>query len=328
LRFGAKEKPSANRVEGAGILLAGVDNGKEGWRSKAELYKIMRLGTGRHVLIGSVIMRTSKRAPGFTLVELLVVIGIIALLIAILMPALSKAREASQKTVCLSNLRQLGTAMQLYATEFKDAIPIGYMSEKQFSYVVHWNNSGSNPPKPSQMGLLVVAGLSKEPRAFYCPSEQDPMFMYDTPENQWPFDRTPPHPWLTQPAPAGTTRHTRFGFNARPVIHWPPNSTLPATDPRYHLPAEMPRKSRLGNRALLADILINRNFIKGRHKKGINVLFGSWSAQFVLTSDFDRGGWRDMPANADVSTGYNDAMLVTRSGIDFGIWADLDATHR
>jgi prepilin-type N-terminal cleavage/methylation domain-containing protein len=264
-------------------------------------------------------MRTSKRHRGFTLVELLVVIGIIALLIAILMPALSKAREASQKTVCLSNLRQLGTAMQLYATEFKDAIPIGYMSEKQFSYVVNWNHSGSNPPHPSQMGFLAVAGLAKEPRAFYCPSETDPMFMYDTPQNQWPFDRTPPHPWLTQTGPE--TRHTRFGFSARPVVHWPASST-------YWLPAEMPRKSRLGNRALLADMLINRNFIKGRHKKGINVLFGSWSAQFVLMSDFDRGAWRDLPANADVSTGYNDAMLVTRGGIDFGIWADLDATHR
>jgi prepilin-type N-terminal cleavage/methylation domain-containing protein len=52
---------------------------------------------------------------GFTLVELLVVIGIIALLIAILMPALSKARAASQETVCMNNLRQLCLGMHLYA---------------------------------------------------------------------------------------------------------------------------------------------------------------------------------------------------------------------
>ncbi|HEV7301280.1 MAG TPA: prepilin-type N-terminal cleavage/methylation domain-containing protein [Tepidisphaeraceae bacterium] len=66
-----------------------------------------------------------SRAAGFTLVELLVVSGIIALLIAILLPTLSKARAAAQTVVCASNLRQFGLAINLYATRFNGALPWG-----------------------------------------------------------------------------------------------------------------------------------------------------------------------------------------------------------
>lgn len=60
---------------------------------------------------------------GFTLVELLVVIGIIALLIAILLPALAKARDSANRTACLSNMRQLGTAFVMYTNENKGFFP-------------------------------------------------------------------------------------------------------------------------------------------------------------------------------------------------------------
>jgi len=64
-----------------------------------------------------------QRQRGFTLVELLVVIGIIALLISILLPALNKARRAAQAVACMSNMRQLGLAMQGYALENRNYLP-------------------------------------------------------------------------------------------------------------------------------------------------------------------------------------------------------------
>ena len=66
-----------------------------------------------------------RRRKAFTLVELLVVIGIIALLISILLPTLSRARESAKKTACLSNARELGNSFRLYAAQYKDVMPIG-----------------------------------------------------------------------------------------------------------------------------------------------------------------------------------------------------------
>lgn len=67
-----------------------------------------------------------RRFMGFTLVELLVVIGIIALLISILLPSLSKARETANRAKCAANLKQIGTAFKLYANENNGAYPRGY----------------------------------------------------------------------------------------------------------------------------------------------------------------------------------------------------------
>src|SRR3954467_10834838 len=86
--------------------------------------------------------RPPAPAKGFTLVELLVVIGIIALLIGLLFPAFTKAREAANRSACLSNLGQLNQAMLLYAGQFHDQIPLGHTADEyQWNYTLNFANS-------------------------------------------------------------------------------------------------------------------------------------------------------------------------------------------
>jgi prepilin-type N-terminal cleavage/methylation domain-containing protein len=65
------------------------------------------------------------RKTAFTLIELLVVIAIIAILAAILFPVFAQAKEAAKKTAALSQLKQIGTAVQIYLSDYDDTFPLG-----------------------------------------------------------------------------------------------------------------------------------------------------------------------------------------------------------
>lgn len=101
-------------------------------------------------------MRPQK---GFTLIELLVVIAIIAILIGILLPVLSRVREQSIKVKCASNLRQLGAAFVIYASENKGALPLNAANNAFELY-------------PTFVEALYPKYF-KAPQAFYCPNVEN-----------------------------------------------------------------------------------------------------------------------------------------------------------
>ena len=67
---------------------------------------------------------TNPGARGFTLIELLVVIAVIAILAAILFPVFAQAREKARQTACLSNMRQMSMAVQMYTQDYDESLPL------------------------------------------------------------------------------------------------------------------------------------------------------------------------------------------------------------
>ena len=124
----------------------------------------------------------SPSPRAFTLLELLVVMAIIALLAALMLPSLASAREKGWQAACLSNLHQMGLAIQAYASDNDGKIPYGPKAPPFTSPFDLYPSTGAPTSlislgngAPVGLGLLLKDHLCNQPKVLFCPSSDQPM---------------------------------------------------------------------------------------------------------------------------------------------------------
>ncbi len=118
----------------------------------------------------------ASTSRAFTLIELLVVISIVAILAAMLLPALASAKERSKGAACLSNLRQIGIATRAYAEDNSGNIPFGPEAPRFTSPFDLYPSTGAptslislSTGAPVALGLLLQSYVASQPKVLFCP---------------------------------------------------------------------------------------------------------------------------------------------------------------
>lgn len=148
------------------------------------------------------------RSSAFTLVELLVVIAVIAILVSLLLPALSRAKFSSEKAVCASNMRQWGIAVQLYASDNQDSFPDDSEAE------LNWAGKRLQDFFVNYLIKEVSGTVKEKNHVLFCPTQKWHRY--------WDFSHPTSDPVLFgyQFVPSRDTNSTGWNYNSHGLGGW------------------------------------------------------------------------------------------------------------
>ncbi|MEM6552253.1 MAG: prepilin-type N-terminal cleavage/methylation domain-containing protein [Planctomycetota bacterium] len=247
--------------------------------------------------------RTQAVFPrAFTLIELLVVISIIALLIGILLPVLTSARNSARSVACLSNIRQLGLAVQAYGNESKGDVPLSSQGNLNFSYALYSTNLDS---AEGWGGLWRAIPEVQVQDMWICPSLEGPNFLKEQVD-----DSVFPPPETGSGAASDTaSTYMSRSFRRHSGPYW--NADVAPADRIF---ANIDKDQIDSSVAIIADNFDGRDMFDGRHVDFINVGYGDGSAETATRIETLEGD----PDDIDVAGGNPTQRSFEQLFLDHG----------
>ena len=226
------------------------------------------------------------RTKAFTLIELLVVISIIAVLLSVMMPALNAAKKRAESVTCLSNMRQIGLAANLYAEAYDDYVPRGSGSGGYLWFVLFMPYLGHEQNDGDYRNVDIYrcdsfpnrgAGLYNVPNSL-----QTVCYVM----NDW----SPSGSWISEPTKLSKFRRPNSTIyladneagDWRPIIEHENSSDIARCDifDDGHMPDSESH-----------DITYGRRIARERHRDGCNALFVDWHSSWVRADEMTEDMW-------------------------------------